>query len=62
MTYDFDRVIDRRGTDCIKFDFAVEHGLPADVLPLWVADMDFQAPPEVLEAIRACAEHGILLL
>ena len=59
MTYDFDRVIDRRGTDCIKFDFAVEHGLPADVLPLWVADMDFQAPPEVLEAIRACAGHGI---
>ncbi len=59
MTYDFDRVIDRRGTDCEKFDFAVEHGLPADVLPLWVADMDFQAPPEVLEAIRACVDHGI---
>ena len=59
MTYDFDKVIDRRGTDCEKFDFAVELGLPADVLPLWVADMDFQAPPEVLDAIRACADHGI---
>lgn len=59
MTYDFDRAIDRHNTDCEKFDFAVEHGLPADVLPLWVADMDFQAPPEVLDAIRACADHGI---
>lgn len=59
MTYDFDRVIDRRGTDCEKFDFAVEHGLPADVLPLWVADMDFQAPPVVLEALHGCVDHGI---
>lgn len=59
MSYDFDRVIERRGTDCEKFDFAVEHGLPADVLPLWVADMDFQAPPEVLDALRGCVDHGI---
>ena len=59
MTYDFDRVIDRRGTDCEKYDFAIEHGLSADVLPLWVADMDFQAPKEALDAVRACADHGI---
>ena len=59
QTYDFDRVIDRRGTDCVKFDFAVEHGLPADVLPLWVADMDFQAPPEVLQALHRQMDHGI---
>lgn len=59
MKYDFDRVIDRRGTDCEKYDFAVEHGLPADVLPLWVADMDFQAPPEVLDALRGSVDHGI---
>ena len=59
MKYDFDRVVDRRGTDSEKFDFAVEHGLPADVLPLWVADMDFQAPPEVLQALRGCVDHGI---
>ena len=57
--FDFDRVVDRRGTDCIKFDFAVEHGLPADVLPLWVADMDFPAPEGVLEALRARVDHGI---
>ena len=59
QAFDFDRVIDRRGTDSIKFDFAVEHGLPADVLPLWVADMDFRAPLGVLDAIHACADHGI---
>jgi len=57
--YDFDRVIDRRGNDCIKFDFAVEFGKPADVLPLWVADMDFPAPEGVLDALRAGVEHGI---
>ena len=57
--FDFDRVIDRRGTGCIKYDFAVENGKPADVLPLWVADMDFQAPPGVLEALHGRVEHGI---
>ena len=57
--FDFDRVVDRRGTDCIKFDFAVEHGLPADVLPLWVADMDFPAPQGVLDELRKFADLGI---
>ena len=38
---DFDAVIDRRGTKCLKYDFAVQRDRPADVLPLWVADMDF---------------------
>lgn len=59
MRHDFDRIIDRRGTDCEKFDFAARHGLPEDVLPLWVADMDFPAPPGVLDALRARVEHGI---
>ena len=59
MTYDFDRVVDRRNTDSIKFDFAVEFGLPADALPMWVADMDFPAPDCVLKAARACVDHGI---
>ena len=45
MRYDFDRPIDRRNTNSLKFDFAVAQGRPADVLPLWVADMDFPAPP-----------------
>ena len=57
--YDFDRVIDRRNTDSIKFDFAEHFGLPADALPMWVADMDFPAPEGVLWAARASVDHGI---
>ncbi|MGN0762931.1 MAG: MalY/PatB family protein [Aristaeellaceae bacterium] len=59
MIYDFDHGPDRRGTSCLKYDFAPERGKPADVLPLWVADMDFPAPAPVLEKIRAMADHGI---
>ena len=40
--YNFDETIDRRGTNSLKYDFAVERGHLADVLPLWVADMDFR--------------------
>ena len=58
-TYDFDHGPDRRGTGCLKYDFAVERGKPADVLPLWVADMDFPAPPAVRERLHALADHGI---
>ena len=39
---DFDEIIERRGTDSLKYDFAVRRGYPADVLPLWVADMDIR--------------------
>ena len=59
MIYDFDHGPDRRGTSCLKYDFALERGKPADVLPLWVADMDFPAPAPVLEKIHAMADHGI---
>lgn len=38
----FDEHVDRRNTDCLKYDFAKRKGLPEDVLPLWVADMDFK--------------------
>ena len=57
--YDFDAVVDRKNTNSLKFDFAVERGKPADVLPLWVADMDFPAPKPVLEALHRSVEHGI---
>lgn len=57
--YDFDQVIDRRNTNSLKYDFAVEHHRPAGVLPLWVADMDFRAPEPVLEALRRAVDHGI---
>ena len=57
--YDFNTVIDRRNTNSLKFDFAAERGRPADVLPLWVADMDFRAPQPVLDALHRAVEHGI---
>ena len=50
---DFDRVIDRRSTDSNKW-----RKFPADVLPLWVADMDFPSPPAVVDALRRRVEHG----
>ena len=57
--YDFDSVIDRKNTNSLKFDFSAERGKPTDVLPLWVADMDFRAPEPVLEALHRSVEHGI---
>lgn len=59
MGYDFNEIIDRTNTNSLKYDFAVERGRPADVLPLWVADMDFRAPEPVLEALHKAVEHGI---
>ena len=56
---DFNKVIDRRNTNSLKHDFAVENGLPADVMPMWVADMDFKAPECVLEALQSSVDHGI---
>lgn len=56
----FDEVIDRRNTDCLKFDFAERRGKPADVLPLWVADMDFKTSSLVLDALTERVQHGIL--
>lgn len=55
----FDTVIDRRKTGCIKYDFAAENGMPEDVLPLWVADMDFKTSSYVQDALKKQAEHGI---
>jgi cysteine-S-conjugate beta-lyase len=59
--FDFDRVIDRRGTHASKWDNVAKlSGIDApDALPMWVADMDFAAPPGVSEALRAMAEHGV---
>ena len=54
MTYDFDRLIDRRGTHSDKWQ---KYG--PDVLPLWIADMDFQSPEPVIRALRERVEHGV---
>ncbi|MHC4117609.1 MAG: MalY/PatB family protein [Planctomycetota bacterium] len=55
MKSDFDRLLDRRGTDSLKWDKYKGR----DILPLWVADMDFQSPPAVLEALHRRVDHGI---
>ncbi len=57
--YDFDEIIERKKTNSLKYDFAVQRGMPEDILPLWVADMDFRTPREVTEALVKKAEHGI---
>jgi cystathionine beta-lyase len=58
-TYNFDEVIDRKNTDCLKYDFSVQRGRPDDVLPFWVADMDFPIALEIKEALIARCEHAI---
>ena len=59
MPINFDEIIDRRNTSCLKYDFAAERGYPADILPFWVADMDFRTPTPVIDALKARATHGI---
>ncbi|MBR1931814.1 MAG: pyridoxal phosphate-dependent aminotransferase [Lachnospiraceae bacterium] len=53
MKYNFNTPINRRGTDSLKWDVAEQE------LPMWVADMDFQTAPEILEAIHKRTEHGV---
>ena len=59
MKYDFDTIINRQNTMSIKYDFAQRLGKPEGILPLWVADMDFQTAPEILEALEERIQHGI---
>ena len=56
---DFDRIINRKNTDCLKYDFAVKRGMPADVLPLWVADMDFETSSYIEDALVERVKMGI---
>lgn len=59
MQYDFDTPIDRTHTWTIKHDFKKENGKADDILPLWVADMDFRSPDSVVEALKKAVDHGI---
>ena len=59
MQYDFDTPIDRTHTWSIKHDFKKENGKVDDILPLWVADMDFRSPDSVVEALKKAVDHGI---
>jgi len=58
-TSQFDKVINRIGTNSLKWDALKERFGRTDVLPLWVADMDFQAPKAVIDKLKEVAEHGI---
>lgn len=60
MTYDFDKETDRHGTGALKTDALAERYGAADLLPLWVADMDFATPDFIIDALRQRLEHPIL--
>lgn len=55
MKYNFDEEVERRATGCLKWDESPS----ADVIPLWVADMDFKAAPAILDAVKRRAAHGV---
>ena len=55
MKYNFDEIIERRGTNSYKWDLVKEDG----VIPMWVADMDFQTAPCIIEALQKRVAHGI---
>lgn len=59
MKYNFDEIIDRSGTNCIKTDKLNTVFGRSDLTPLWVADMDFLSPPAVTEALTKRTEHGV---
>ena len=59
MGFNFDEIIDRRNTNSIKYDFMSERGKAEDLIPLWVADMDFKVPDAVTKALAEAVEHGI---
>lgn len=59
MTYDFDTIIDRKGTKCLKFDFMKEEGIPENAMSLSLADMDFKTAPEIIAALHNRVDHGI---
>lgn len=59
MTYNFDKIIDRSGTGALKYEVLKERYGRADLLPLWVADMDFETPPFITEALRHRLDHSL---
>ena len=59
MTYSFDKIIDRRGSNDLKHSVLLERYGRDDLLPLWVADMDFETPPFIIEALRQRLDHSL---
>lgn len=56
---DFDKVINRSNTNCLKYDFNQHYNKPKDVIPMWVADMDFKCSDEILNELHKKVDHGI---
>ncbi len=59
MQYNFDEIIDRTGTSCVKWDFVEQFLEAKDVLSMWVADMDFRTPDFITDAVKKRADHEI---
>ena len=59
MKYNFDTITPRKNTNSLKYDYASKKNLPTDLLPLWVADMDFPSPKPVIDALIEKSKHGI---
>ncbi|WP_373893794.1 MalY/PatB family protein [Virgibacillus sp. CBA3643] len=59
MSINFDKVVNRKGTYCTQWDFSADRFGKNDVLPFSISDMDFQSPPEILQAIDEHSKHGI---
>lgn len=57
--YDFDSIINRRGTDCVKYDNIISSGRPENTIPLFVADMDFAVAPEIVDALHKAVDRKI---
>lgn len=60
MKYDFDEIIPRKHTDCIKYDNVKEVFGTEEILPMWIADMDFKTPPFIIDALRKRLNHEVL--
>ena len=59
MKYDFDTMINRKNTHCLKYDFATRFNKPENVIPMWIADMDFAVAPCISAALEGQLQHGI---
>lgn len=60
MTYNFDEPVARQGTNCVKYDLRKDIFGTADIIPMWVADMDFNSPPFIIDALRKRLGHEVL--
>ena len=59
MDFQFDKIVNRENTDCVKYDLRSLHGMGDDVLPLWVADMDFECAPAVKRRLESIVRHNV---